>query len=192
VSPHSPLSPPSAYKPVVFDMDGVLIDSKAYVQSAYHFAGVEMPDGAWGRPWKDWLVDACGGDLDKATTIHRAKNETYMRILEAGTFEELPGSHVAHTLQQRGVPVHFLTSASVQVARMVINRLDLGAENIIGSGCALEDKVRILNVRPIPGYYVDDHHILGLEICARAEWDFVPYYTYETTYDDLLEQLWKQ
>lgn len=56
----------------VFDLDGVVIDSRCAVEEAYKMAGVTMPDGVWGKPWTEWCDEE----------VHNRKNSAYPAALE--------------------------------------------------------------------------------------------------------------
>ena len=62
---------------VVFDVDGVLVDTRELVVQAYRDVGVEMPENAWGLPWHEWLP-ALVGDDGRAAELHREKTRRYV------------------------------------------------------------------------------------------------------------------
>lgn len=62
------LPPPCAF---VFDLDGVVVNTRLAVEAAYRHAGVEMPADAWGKPWREWCSEK----------VHHAKNLAYRNAL---------------------------------------------------------------------------------------------------------------
>jgi beta-phosphoglucomutase-like phosphatase (HAD superfamily) len=142
----------------VFDLDGVLIDSRQAVEAAYRDAGVEMPSAAWGLPWQSWLIDLCGSD-EKAREVHALKNELYpQKLLEHA--QRLPAADIVSALWFMDPhQVRIITGASDRATLAVLEVLNL---NRIQYACGLtsQDKTDILRAFVRFGYnmgmYFDD------------------------------------
>lgn len=95
---------------VIFDLDGCLIDSKKAVCEAYKHVGIEMPEDAWGKPWREWLPKE-SGSFTKAMNDHLGKNLAYrdMILLYA---KALPPTGFAKWLLDEGVRVSICSGAS--------------------------------------------------------------------------------
>lgn len=132
------MSPVANTVPVVFDLDGTLVDTHKAVKMAYAIAGVEMPDAAWGKPWREWTT------ID----VHYQKEKAYPRCL-AEHGKTLPLFDFVSRLK---LPV--ITGASASAVSAIIERF--GDLNVIGYGLSLETKLTwLMNMGPF-GIYVDD------------------------------------
>lgn len=178
---------PSSKTHVVFDVDGVIVDSHAAVRAAYKLVGVEMPDDAWGKPWHVWLPQLVGSTFE-AEDLHGKKNYVYTAMLRDGQVRPLAGASVAHRLApaQRS----FLTGASAQAARAALRAAGL-PRGRLWSGCTAEDKAARLLRLAGRGVYVDDDPAAGKSITAAAGWCFVKFVDNE---DQLMEDVrqWMQ
>src|SRR5688572_14031374 len=86
------------------DVDGTIIDSRALVERAYRDVGVQVPSGAWGRRWQDWLVDVCGS-FELALETHIRKTDVYANLIMRTDLTEyaLPAAQVARRwIKQHG------------------------------------------------------------------------------------------
>ena len=126
----------------VFDLDGVLADTRATVRAAYREVGVEMPDDAWGRPWTEWLVDAVGGDVTKAESLHSQKTVEYRRLLRTDGVVELPAGTVARELGDRAVVV---TSSARSSALLILDSLWIPLTRLVGAYLDLNRRVDIIS-----------------------------------------------
>jgi len=140
----------------VFDMDGVLIDTRKAVEAAYARAGVTMPAEAWGLRWQEWC----------SREAHDRKNAMYPTMLNLYA-RELPAFKI---LQQFGGSV--LTSASTHAARLVQEYLRFPF-HLVGAGCTTDDKIGVLKTIRGGVVYVDDDLRKGLAIMQGARCRFI-------------------
>jgi phosphoglycolate phosphatase-like HAD superfamily hydrolase len=103
----------------VFDCDGVLVDSRAAVEKAYREAGVQPPDDFWGKPWQEWLPQACKGIYD-AMWYHKRKNEIYLNLIQRGAVPLLSGGEVFREMLDQGATLIVATSGSMQAIQAVM------------------------------------------------------------------------
>lgn len=142
----------------VFDMDGVLMDSKDAVFEAYERAGVIMPEDAWGKPWQDWLIRECNGDEKHAQKVHTVKNQMYLETLEFYARWK-PARHLAAQLIAADEMVRVITGASIDACEIAFKFLDLPIKVLEGTYMRTIDKVKWLSrtaaANPL-GIYFDD------------------------------------
>lgn len=155
---------------LVFDFDGVLIDSRKAVKDAYRVAGVEMPDSAWGQPWHTWLPRLVG---PRAIEVHKLKNLAYRGMLFAGRVPSGPGLPVFQLALRH--PQAFwpciITGASYEAATPGLQMLDIPHRYLSETGCQPHDKVIALQRIASSGVYFDDlyeNHYIAI----RAGWRF--------------------
>jgi beta-phosphoglucomutase family hydrolase len=106
---------------VIFDMDGVLIDSGAYHRAAWEALlaelGIPLPPEFWrrtiGRPAEDGIARLLGRTLSgaEARDLSRRKHAHYTRLAREG-LPPIPGAPgFVHELARQGVPRAVATSA---------------------------------------------------------------------------------
>ena len=171
-----------------FDVDGVIADTHALVRLAYRRAGVEMPIEAWGRPWREWLIELCG-DADKAHHIHSRKTRFYTGMLQEGLATPLPACNVVRRLVAMRHDVHLITSASPAAATALLLAVGLPLKILYGSGLTKVMKVDALCKLDKCGTYIDDMAV-GADIADAAGWSFVRYEGQDER--RLMEDLWMQ
>ena len=112
---------------VIFDLDGVLIDSRLMVQQAYEKVGVTMPSEAWGHPWHEWLPNIVG--FKDAARIHREKTMTYMAMVRKDDIPTLPPFEVMRQTRKNGLgDVAVLTGASRTSTEFILTKLGMAPE----------------------------------------------------------------
>jgi FMN phosphatase YigB (HAD superfamily) len=154
-------------------MDGVLIDSQRPVIESYREAGVDVPtDMIWGKPWKDWLIDACAGDGALAAMAHKRKTEIYLKKLENGEVELLPMADTIRLLHDAGHRVGIVTGATGAAAHAVIDRLGLPQSTLLGAQVPIRERATIMRQQGVTGTYVDDL-LEGCIPAKEAGWRFV-------------------
>lgn len=155
---------------VVFDIDGVIVDTRRAVEAAYLRAGAQVPDGAWGQPWQMWLPDLVGED--EAIAVHARKNLHYTHYIEQNGLPKLAGWDVVERLTDDDV--FFCTGASYDAAAAIIQECGYLSAQIIGTSCDSASKARALR-RINADVYVDDIEELGREVTRRGTVQFVPF-----------------
>lgn len=158
----------------VFDVDGVVGDTRLAVREAYKRVGVRQPEEAWGISWKIWLPALVG---DRAPEVHAAKQEVYVSLLMRGFATKLPGADMALALLEVGHPVYFVTAASEASARAVLMTFGLPEDLLRGWELSPSDRTEaLLDVKVPPcarqHVYVDDREE-GANIAAAAGYGFV-------------------
>ena len=141
---------------LVFDLDGTLVDTKKAVFEAYRYVGVNMPEDAWGKNWREWLT---GPDAEK---LHKAKNTIYLKTvgLYAQPLELLP------FVEKAGYPV--ITGASMIAAETIAIKF-APKLRIALREATLDMKAKWLNDRR-PGVYVDDDVRARSFIEEKTKW----------------------
>jgi HAD superfamily hydrolase (TIGR01509 family) len=170
---------PAAPAAVVFDMDGVLIDSGAHHRASWRALcadiGVEPPHEFWrltiGRPAEEAVQMLLGRPMSpaEASALGRRKRAHYARLAGRGIMA-IPGvaAYVAG-LAQRGVPRAVATSAP----RADLERLlpAIGLRGYFEVVVTAED-VRL--GKPDPEVYVRAARGLGLSPCACLVFEDAP------------------
>jgi hypothetical protein len=160
--------------PIVFDIDGVLADTKDLVHEAYRRCGVTVPPGAWGKPWTDWLPDMCK-TYENAQKIHDMKTAMYLEMLDR--VKPLPMCDVAKELVE--VAPHyvlFITSARKTTAQGILEHLGLPVGHLLGAEFNTYEKMMHLKITSSAGVYVDDNLEAGAQVVAPLEnWTLIAY-----------------
>lgn len=135
----------------VFDLDGCLVDTREAVETAYRMAGVEMPVGAWGKPWREWC----------SPHVHELKNHFYPSCL---VYYLQPGPALPLWKRLTGNRV-ILTGASLEALEAVSVELPvLRLASYAVVECTRQRKHEELLKLTGGGTYYDDDAVAGLEI----------------------------
>lgn len=170
---------------VIFDLDGVLVNTHDLVVKAYRKVGVNMPPDAYGKPWTDWLVEYMRGDLNRAEITHNRKVYKYSQMLHQ--IEELPCADLLRNLVASDVPVGVLTGSSRATAVVILHKIGVPAGTGLVTGCSLETKKHELRTMPYDRvFYIDD-------MPKPEGWDrTMPNVTYSQYIDQTYEQIEKE
>lgn len=149
--PPAPITTPSAIDAVVFDMDGVLVDSErpslALLQQLLAEAGVERDVDALrhvcGRPtpyMRSFLLETLGGDAEAVSAFEQRYAAGKVAQLEAGAVRAFAGVHdLLAELARRGVARAVATSTRAELAQRRLRHFALdGAFDAIVTGDQVE------------------------------------------------------
>lgn len=114
---------------LIFDLDGVIVDTKRAVIEAYKIAGVDMPPEMWGHPWREWC--------DERT--HNLKNTAYNYTLNKYAVHG-PLFGVVRSL---GSDAYVLTGASRDAAVLVRSMFHLNFR-LLSCECSYTSKAATL------------------------------------------------
>ena len=178
-----------------FDVDGTLVDTRAAVKSAYAAIGIDMPNAAWGSPWRAWLPGLCGNDVEKAQLLHKAKTKRYLKALKENPPTLLSPAHVAMGMISDGLcDVVFVSGADMDAVFLILGDM-MGVtleHHVIGYGMTPDQKGSLLRgIRTLhggEGVYVDDDYARG-EIAAQHGGVRLVHYTGQDE-DRLMEEIW--
>lgn len=170
---------------VVFDVDGVLIDTREQVHEAYARCGVTMPPEAFTKSWTEWLPDLAGG-VFAATRIHKRKTQVYLQLLDEMPPKVLPAGRMLREYRGAGLDMHAITSASEESVCQALVRAGLGFVPVLGFELDRKSKNTILQEKFVkPGVYVDDN---GSFRVTASGWRFVHYRG--QSYTTLVNDIW--
>lgn len=174
---------------VVFDVDGVLVDTREIVRRAYAEVGIELPDRLWGSTWRTWLPELCGGDPLRAQAVHDQKTRSHLDLLGTSRVATLAGADAARELHSRGWIVKFITSSTREVVRRTLDSADPSLSGFLaGTDLDSTGKRRALDaISPAGGVYVDDNHGLGVKVTEGSTWKLVHFHDQSAT--ELIKQI---
>ena len=160
---------------IVFDMDGVLVDSRETILLAYRRAGVVAPDNILEQEATGWLEAMVGG-VAPAQAIRDQKNREYVNLLRNSDTALLPPFATATQLYHEGHVVGLMTGApkgSAQALREYCAEQRWGwpfARAV--EGRSTERKMQWLAQVGGHGVYVDDQDRL---VNVPEGWRFLKY-----------------
>lgn len=163
---------------IVFDLDGVLIDTQELIRKAYRKAGANPPPDFFSLGHHDWIPEEIRYD------VHVKKNREYLRRLRAGDYRVLPPWDTATMLWEAGIGemVGILSGAP----RSTVEALQMSCPNWPFDFCRCaylpEEKTDWLSGVYEGGVYVDDQSYVTMP----EGWRRV-LYTGQSPYDLYLE-----
>jgi phosphoglycolate phosphatase-like HAD superfamily hydrolase len=170
---------------VVFDVDGVLIDTREPVREAYAKCGIIMPPQAFTQSWTEWLPELAGG-LPQATRIHNHKSNIYISILTELPPKVLSPGRMFREYCGAGIDMHAITSGSEKSVSHALEQVGLGFVPVLGYELSGSEKNEIFSRKfSKSGVYVDDNK--DFKLTARG-WRFVNFSG--QPYHSLIEDIW--
>lgn len=168
---------------VVFDLDGVVIDTGQVIARCYEAAGVTPPDNILAHENSDWLLRQLGTGASvrlQVAEVRRCKNIFYQNMIRAGVVDWLPGAFVAAELNQEGHRVHLLSGAPSGTISLVKERWHHTFPHrpwpfsLVTDGMRTPDKMKTIALLAQSsrsrGVYVDDQDRF---IDLPEDWGFV-------------------
>jgi len=176
-----------------FDVDGVLVDSRATVRAAYEEALGQRVDDAlwekvWGKPWRGWLVEHVG-EVGEAIGVHRRKNDVYRELIRGGHATPLAGAEAVRRLYGMDHGVRLITGASETAAHAVLHWLNIPIQLLDVTEASHSDKVTRLAYLESRGgvIHTDDDEKLIAELEERR----VPaVHFHGQSLNELMDELW--
>lgn len=182
---------------VVFDLDGVLIDTEDVVARCYTAAGATPPRPILTHEDSSWLVDQVGEE--QAPVVWRRKNQVYINSIRSGAAPFMQGAFAARRLAHEGHRVHIMTGAPsgtiAALRELWVDRLHGGWPfGLTFDGMKTPAKmkaIRLINERTsgLVGAYVDDQDKF---IDLPANWRFVHFNDHEDTVDRLTARILRE
>jgi hypothetical protein len=169
---------------VVFDVDETLVATAALAREAYATAGVDVPPGTLGTPWREWLPALAGGVV-QAKLVHGRKRVAFAELLDRHDLRRLPAGDLAAELLPTRVATAALTAADYDTARRVLNAVGLHDLPLLASRISAADRTAILQTYGESGVYLDDRAETCELVASQTRW--YPLWVNETT---TLETLW--
>ncbi len=161
---------------LIFDMDGVLVDSepltiRAYVQAASEFGvGLDPQEYVQRVVIEGWLIrslfEARGGDPAEWKALFRRKTEIYSGLVES-ELHTMPGAvELLTELKSHGVPCAVATSASRVTMDLVLEAR--GLARYFDAAVTLDD---VEKQKPDPEAFLKAAELLGMppERCIVIE-----------------------
>lgn len=164
---------------VVFDLDGVVIDTEDVVARCYQMAGATPPSSILAHENSDWLVEQCDGRRHVASEIKRRKNMFYLNVLRSGVVSWRAGAFAASELHAEGHRVHLLSGAPsgavAAIKELWLDRFPRWPFALATDGMRTPDKMKMIRLitdrsSGARGAYVDDQDKF---IDLPTNWRFV-------------------
>lgn len=152
---------------VLFDMDGVLIDSNPYHKTAieiflekhnFHFTDEELKQKVWGRMNKEWLRAIFGEEMSEAEIVQHGldKELIYRQVFEKDIKEVKGLTPFLQMLQAHQIPCAVATSAPRPNVDFAFEHL-----HIASFFQAVLDESHVKHGKPNPEIYLKTAKTLG-------------------------------
>lgn len=139
----------------LFDMDGTLVDTLRATREAYRKAGMKMPEGAWGKPWREWCPEEVHAEKQR---IYPNTLREFGRVLPAAELFKIVGGSI-------------LTAASAPSAWSVIETF-LGdrLEGDLYAEYSADEKISVIKKYYVESrvIYVDDNLEFGKRVLRET------------------------
>lgn len=172
---------------VIFDLDGVIIDSASVVRMAYERAGANPPNNILGQEGTGWLEDQLGPEF--APKVYARKNEIYRELIQRGQAPLLSGFYTAQKLMTQGYYVMLLTGAPTGTIDAMKRWVGVHSWPFDGAWDNTRTPEKMILMRKLAlsgktGVYIDDQDRF---IDTPVSWKFIHYtqQNAETLYKDI-------
>lgn len=160
---------------VIFDLDGVLLDSAGAIRYAYIDAGVNPPTNVLEHEGGTWLADEVG--LERVDEIKARKAIVYQNLIASGAVSTLPPFTTAKMLAGSGIHVIVLTGAPAGTINAMKQWLSTNDWPFIGAFDNMKTPIKMLFMRKLllagkTGVYIDDQNRY---IDTPPGWRFIHY-----------------
>jgi phosphoglycolate phosphatase-like HAD superfamily hydrolase len=158
---------------VVFDLDGVLLDTADIITVAYMRAGVDPPHNILECEGTNWLAGQVQGD--ELTRVRRHKNEFYLDMLRRFEAAHMPAFTTVWDLLDRGYRLHVLTGApsgAIEALREGYYGESNWPFTSAFDGVTTPEKMKLLARLGDGGVYIDDQARL---VDVPDGWRFIHY-----------------
>jgi len=155
---------------VIFDMDGVIIDSNPYHKISlrqfcekygYHLSDKELVSKIYGRTNKDWIASLFGALTKEELTNYGEEKEALFREVYKNDISALKGlPEFLKSLKEKNIPVAIGTSAPRSNVDFVLSHT--GLENYFS---AILDESDVVKGKPDPEIYLKVAARLGYDPC---------------------------
>ncbi len=155
---------------VIFDMDGVIIDSNPYHKISlrqfcekygYHLSDEELVNKIYGRTNKDWIASLFGALTKEELTNYGEEKEALFREVYKNDISALKGlPEFLKSLKEKNIPVAIGTSAPRSNVDFVLSHT--GLENYFS---AILDESDVVKGKPDPEIYLKVAARLGYDPC---------------------------
>ncbi|NJL14381.1 MAG: HAD family phosphatase [Microscillaceae bacterium] len=153
---------------VIFDMDGVMVDSNPYHKIALKsfcqrygqdLSETQLRERIYGRSNKDWLRNVFGELTDAEVARYAQEKESLFREIYAPHIQLVPGlADFVQALHQAGVPMAIGTSAPPENVAFMFEKTGLAPLFQV-----IVDESQIAHGKPDPEIYLKASAALGLD-----------------------------
>lgn len=140
---------------IVFDLDGVLIDSESTVRAAYEYAGVTPPFDVLAYEGVPWIAEQIGEEF--VDEVKKKKNEQYLYLLSQ-RLHTFPAYATACLLSDEGYHTSTLTGAPDGIEEILNDMLPIWPFDSITSSMKTYDKMSMMReAHDVQFIYIDDN-----------------------------------
>jgi phosphoglycolate phosphatase-like HAD superfamily hydrolase len=166
---------------VIFDLDGVLIDSEHLIEESYRAAGVEPPRNVLAREGNQWLAEQVGDEF--VAQIRRTKSMKYLAGIRNG---DAPYTHayIAAYHLRNDYTLGIMSGAPAGTIDVLRANNHTWPFTIAFSNVRTPRKMELIQYLQVPGVYIDDQ-TYGIDL--PDNWTFI-HYTNQTT-QELMDEV---
>lgn len=160
---------------VIFDLDGVILDTADVVTFAYIESGVNPPDDILAQEGSSWLADQVG--VDQVDEVKKHKASVYQALISMGAAQTLPPFSVAQRLAAHGQHCMILSGAPAGTIDIVKQLIGVKYWPFTAGFDNMKTPIKMLFMRKLLlrnkiGVYIDDQNRF---IDTPVGWRFIQY-----------------